>query len=286
MDLIIIFSLIILGMFIGLISGLLGIGGGFILVPVLIYLFDFMGVPDDISVKMAVGTSLFIIFLTSIAGTHKHSLNKNIVWRCSVILGLFGIIGSVVGVKIVVNYLSGNLHKALFGIFLIFISLYILHRNFKSKNKLERKNDEMDDSSDCGINYNGSDYSIDYKNVGIVGFLTGLLSSIFGIGGGIIVVPFLNLFLKFPIKLAIGTSLGMMIIVSFTGLLGYIFSPYPFEHNLYNIGYVSLLTGLIISPTAMLFSKYGAKLAYGIKPDILRNVMSIILMIVGIKMII
>lgn len=275
MDLIIIFSLVILGMFIGLISGLLGIGGGFILVPVLIYLFEFMGVPDNISVKMAVGTSLFIIFLTSIAGTHKHSLNKNIVWKCSMVLGLFGVVGSVVGVKIIVDYLSGNIHKALFGILLILISLNILYSNFKNKNNLERMND-----------INNICHNIDYKNVGIVGFLTGFVSSIFGIGGGIIVVPFLNIFLKFPIKSAIGTSLGMMIIISFTGLLGYILSPYPFEHNLYNIGYVSLLTGLIISPTAMLFSKYGAKITHKTKSEILRSILAIILMIVGIKMII
>ncbi|WP_421078405.1 sulfite exporter TauE/SafE family protein [Methanothermococcus sp. Ax23] len=275
MDLIIILSLVILGMFIGFISGLLGIGGGFILVPILIYLFDFMGVSDDISVKMAVGTSLFVIFLTSIAGAHKHSLNKNVIWKYSLILGLFGILGSIVGVKVVVDYLSGNLHKVLFGIFLILISLNIIYSNFKDKNNLDMINNII---NTC--------HNINYKNVGIMGFLTGFLSSIFGIGGGIIVVPFLNIFLKFPIKSAIGTSLGMMTIISLTGLLGYMINPYPFDYNLYNIGYVSLFAGLIVAPIAMIFSKYGAKIAYKTKSEILRNILSIILMIVGIKMVI
>ncbi|AEH06726.1 sulfite exporter TauE/SafE family protein [Methanothermococcus okinawensis] len=275
MDLIIIFSLVILGMFIGFISGLLGIGGGFIIVPVLIYLFDFIGIPTDISVKMAVGTSLFVIFLTSLAGAHKHSLNKNVIWKYSLILGLFGIFGSIVGVNIVVGYLSGNLHKMLFGIFLIFVSLHILYSNFKNKNNLS-----------IIENRNISDIKCKCKDIGVVGFLTGFLSSVFGIGGGIIIVPFLNIFLKFPIKSAIGTSLGMMIIVSFVGLLGYMFSSCPFNQNIYNIGYVSLLTGLIISPTAMIFSKYGAKIAYKTKSESLRIVLSIILMIVGIKMIV
>ena len=275
MELLIILSLVILGAFIGFISGLLGIGGGFILVPILIYLFDFMGVSDDISVKMAVGTSLFVIFLTSIAGAHKHSLNKNIIWKCSIVLGLFGIIGSIIGVRIVVDYLSGNLHKILFAIFLILISLNILYSNFKNKNNLEVIN-----------NMDNTFHNINYKNIGIVGFLTGFISSIFGIGGGIVVVPFLNIFLKFPIKSAIGTSLGMMIIVSFTGLLGYMLSPCPLDCNLYNIGYVSLFTGLIISPIAMAFSKYGAKISNGTKSEILRSILAIILMIVGIRMMI
>jgi uncharacterized membrane protein YfcA len=275
MELLIILSLVILGAFIGFISGLLGIGGGFILVPILIYLFDFMGVSDDISVKMAVGTSLFVIFLTSIAGAHKHSLNKNIIWKCSIVLGLFGIIGSIIGVRIVVDYLSGNLHKILFAILLILISLNILYSNFKNKNNLEIINN-MDNT--CN--------NINYKNIGIVGFLIGLMSSIFGVGGGIVVVPFLNIFLKFPIKSAIGTSLGMMIIVSFTGLLEYMLSPCPLDCNLYNIGYVSLFTGLIISPVAMAFSKYGAKISNRTKSEILRSILAIILMIVGIRMMI
>ena len=123
--------------------------------PILIYLFDFMGVSDDISVKMAVGTSLFVIFLTSIAGAHKHSLNKNVIWKYSLILGLFGILGSIVGVKVVVDYLSGNLHKILFAILLILISLNILYSNFKNKNNLEVINN-MDNTCN-NINYKKCD---------------------------------------------------------------------------------------------------------------------------------
>jgi len=296
MDIIIVVLFLLLGTIIGFISGLLGIGGGFILVPVLIYLFDFMGIPDSISVKMAVGTSLFVIFLTSIAGAHKHSLNKNIVWKCSLYLGFFGILGSFIGVRVVVDYLSGNIHKILFAILLITISLNIFHNTLKNrklrnlgmdKNMNKNMDGYMDVNKDGDMNMNMNIcQNINYRNVSVLGFLIGVISSIFGIGGGIIVVPFLNILLKFPIKSAIGTSLGMMIIVSFAGLLGYMLSPCPYYSVVHNIGYVSLFAGLTITPVAMILSKYGARVSNGIKPDILKTILAVILLIVGVKMII
>ncbi|WP_292459405.1 sulfite exporter TauE/SafE family protein [Methanothermococcus sp.] len=285
MSLIIIILLLFLGAFIGFIAGLLGIGGGFIMVPVLIYLYTYLGIPLNISVKTAVGTSLFVIFLTSISGVYRHNMFKNIIWKCSFTLGLCGIIGSIVGVKLVVEYLNGNIYKILFGLFLMLISLNIIYNNIKYRNKKDDSNNVKSKIREKNYYVDNICHTIDYKKVGLIGFLTGFISSVFGVGGGIVIVPFLNIFLKFPIRYAIGTSIGMMMIISLSGLIGYLISSSPFNPTLYNIGYVSILTGLIMAPIAMISSKYGVIIGEKTKSEHLKWILSIILMIIGIKMV-
>ena len=145
-------SLVVLGVVVGFINGLLGIGGGFILVPVFSSLFSIMGLSSDISIKMAVGTSLFTVFLTSVVGTYKHHLRGNTLWRCALVLGIFGIIGSLIGIKISIEYLRGDLHKRLFALLLIFISIYGMYIG-------EKRSDSREDVSPI----------VDYRQLSIIG---------------------------------------------------------------------------------------------------------------------
>ncbi|MBW9222520.1 sulfite exporter TauE/SafE family protein [Methanothermococcus sp. SCGC AD-155-C09] len=283
MNTILILLLAILGILIGFITGLLGIGGGFILVPLLNSLFCYMGIPLNASIKMAVGTSLFVIFLTSTVGTYKHYLQGNILWRCSIALGIFGIIGSLIGLKISMEYLSGNLHKRLFALLLIIISLYGFY-NTKKQEYRALSNNLLVSSIDTMNNSVDNVDSINYKKLCIMGIIVGIVSSIFGIGGGIIVIPLLVYLLRFPIKVAIGTSCGMMILTSLMGFMGYMTAPYSFHEDLYNVGYVSLIFGLIVGSIATVSSKYGAEISYKIKSQRLKYIFYTILMIVGVKL--
>ncbi|HID47448.1 MAG TPA: sulfite exporter TauE/SafE family protein, partial [Methanococcaceae archaeon] len=185
---VLIMFLIILGVFVGFIGGLLGVGGGFILVPVFNSLFSILGLPLDLSIKISVGTSLFTVFLTSLVSAYKHYLRGNTLWRYSLVLGIFGVIGSLLGLKISTEYLSGELHKRLFAILLILISLYGIYLE-------ERKLNRRDDIPS----------TVDYRKLSIIGISVGVISSIFGIGGGIVTVPLLVHLVKFPIRMAIGT---------------------------------------------------------------------------------
>lgn len=274
--------LIFLGSIVGFISGLLGLGGGFIITPILIYLFEYLNIPGDYTVKIAVATSLFVVFLTSIAGTYRHALNKNVVWKYSIMLGVSGILGSFMGVKIVLDYLSGNSYKIIFGLFLIIISIKML---FKGNSK----------RSFNIINPTNSLSTIwvkktDPKLIFLFGVLTGISSSIFGIGGGLLAIPFLTLFMRIPMKKSIGTSLAMMVIISLSGLIGYLTSSNPLNSfdgikYLYFVGYVSLFVGIPVAITSMLLSQYGAKLSNKFEPEFLKKILGIILFLVGIKMV-
>ncbi|ABR56753.1 sulfite exporter TauE/SafE family protein [Methanococcus aeolicus] len=285
MDLFIVLILLLLGALVGFISGLLGLGGGFITVPALIYLLDYLGAPPNQSIKIAIGTSLFVIFLNSIAGIYKQSKHNNVIWKNSLLLGLFGIIGSIIGLKISMN-LNGELHKFIFGLLLILLSLNIgreLYLDYKKEHKETKVANKINK-----LNKNNN-----HKNMGIMGLLAGIFSSIFGIGGGILVVPFLHHFLKCPITKSIGTSTGMISIISFFGLIGYILMPINLGtiynsvlNQLYLVGNVSLYIGLIMVISGSIFSHLGAKFSNIADTRTLNIIFSIILLIVGIKMVI
>ena len=97
--------LVVVGCIVGFTTGALGLGGGFIMVPTLIYIFQNLGISDDHVVAMAVGTSLSVIFLTSLNSAYSHSKFGNIIWKYSILLGFSGILGTFAGVRIVTNYI-------------------------------------------------------------------------------------------------------------------------------------------------------------------------------------
>lgn len=261
--------LLVVGCIVGFTTGALGLGGGFIMVPTLIYIFQNLGISDDYVVAMAVGTSLSVIFLTSLNSAYSHSKYGNIIWKYSLLLGFSGILGTFAGVKIVTNYISGDLHRILFGIMLIILSLNMAFN--KTNPKIE------------------SNQNVNYLPVLLCGFLIGVLSSMFGIGGGTIAIPILTIFLKTPIKKSIGTSLGMMVIISLSGFLGYLLSSVEIVGSykyLNFIGYVSVSAALSIGVMSLIFSRYGAKISNNINSGVLKKFFGIILMFVGLTMII
>uniref|UniRef100_A9AB02 Probable membrane transporter protein n=1 Tax=Methanococcus maripaludis (strain C6 / ATCC BAA-1332) TaxID=444158 RepID=A9AB02_METM6 len=261
--------LLVVGCIVGFTTGALGLGGGFIMVPTLIYIFQNLGISDDHVVAMAVGTSLSVIFLTSLNSAYSHSKFGNIIWKYSLLLGFSGIIGTFAGVRIVTNYISGDIHRMLFGIMLIILSLNMAFN--KTNPKIE------------------SSQNVNYLPVILCGFLIGVLSSMFGIGGGTIAIPILTLFLKTPIKKSIGTSLGMMVIISLSGFLGYLLSPVEIAGSykyLNFIGYVSVTSAVSIGVMSLIFSRYGAKISNNINSSVLKKFFGIILMFVGLTMII
>ncbi len=273
MNIILITILVLSGAIIGIISSLLGIGGGILLVPILLHIFLGMGIPLNISMKLAVGTALSIIFLTSIGGAYYHNKKNSILWKCVFFLGFFGIIGSIIGVYISTHYLSGNFHKVLFGILLSILSINIFLSSIFNRKKLSN----VETIPFCT--------DINYFVISLLGLIVGIISSIFGIGGGVIIIPFLNIIVKMPLRLAIGTSVGTMVIISFSGTLGYLLSKGPHIDGIYNIGYVSLLVVGIMVPVGILFSKLGTELSHSTRPIFLRILLSIVMFIAGVKMI-
>lgn len=189
-----IWLLLISGLFSGLLAGLLGIGGGTVLVPILITM--------GYSYAQSVATSSLAIVMTSLSGSFQNWRMGYLKWNKVILLGLPGILTAFLGA-----YLVGQIPKyileAAFGCLLL-LTIYL--SNLRQKLEKEEINQKTANPALSRL---------------FTGGAAGLLSGLFGVGGGVIMVPLQMMFLGEKIKLAIQTSLGVIMITSISSCLGH-----------------------------------------------------------------
>lgn len=222
--------LVLIGLIGGFFSGLFGVGGGIILVPLLILVVGF-------GQKLASGTSLAVIVPTAIAGTVSYAANGSIDWIAGACLGAGAIGGSLLGTwllhRIRVAYL-----RWLFIVFLLVVGVRMLFL-------VPDRALELDTTPVLALLLVG------------VGFLVGVLSGLLGVGGGVIVVPVLILLFGASDLIAKGTSLLMMIPTALTG-----------SYANYRRGNVDIRAGAIIGVSAVIASVLGAVVSTVLPPDV------------------
>ena len=193
--------LLVLGTCTGTLSGLLGIGGGLLMVPAL----TMFGVP----LVQATATSLVGVFLSSVSGSLRNLRMKELNWRVSLVLAAFGIFtaqgGAWLGDRIPDHWLS----LSFAGLLLLTIYLMNLRQSLKSRHAI---NAELPTESKLASN------PIRYAPTAGIGLLVGLLSGLFGVGGGLVMVPLQMLLLNEPIKSAVRTSLGAIVAIAVSAL--------------------------------------------------------------------
>src|SRR5512136_1352899 len=118
--------LVITGVIVGLGQGLLGVGGAFIMVPVMVAVFDHLGWDPDLAVKVAFGTSLLVIFPASVATTAAHQRVKAIRWKAAMAMGIAGAAGSLLGATLTTRVIGGDVMKIVFGVVVILSSVRLL----------------------------------------------------------------------------------------------------------------------------------------------------------------
>jgi len=250
--------LIFVGFVIGILGSLFGIGGGFLVAPILTFIFDYFGIPDGI--KFAIGTSLFVVFINSIISIFRHAKIKNINWKASIIIGIISLIFSYFSGFLVVNYINSYILKKIFGIFLISTALYLAKSHHIDK--ISDREDNLAHFIFCVI-------------------VTGFLSGLFGIGGGIVIIPILAM-AKYPVKRAVAISVGVIPLTSIGGLISYLMADT--KNYIYNIGYVSIPIALIMAIPIIYSSKSGIKINQKISSKHLRIMLSAILGTMGLAM--
>ena len=262
MDLIALGIYALLGVFTGLMAGLLGIGGGLIVVPALAYLFTAHGtVPDDHLMQVAVGTSLATILLTSIGSIWSHHKKGAVDWSIlrRILIGL--VIGSVAG-SYLAHYLPSDILKKLFGLIEILIALQMA---FGRQPAPHRQLPALP-----GMTAAGS---------GI-----GALSSIMGMGGGAISTPFF-VWCNVPIRNAIATSAAIGLPAAIAGTMAYVLTGWGINTLPgMSLGYVYLPAWLGIGVMSIVFAKVGASLTHRLPVPVLKRIFSILLVILGVKM--
>jgi uncharacterized protein len=262
LSLVTLFSYLLLGMVAGMTGGLLGLGGGIVIVPALLFLFIYQGLPGDILMHMAVATSLATIVFTSISATWAHHRHGAVSWHVVRLLGPGIIIGAIAGALIADQLRSDSLQTA-FGLFEILVALQI---GFGIKPSAQRSLP---------------------NSTGMVatGGVIGTISSLLGIGGGTLTVPFL-LWCNVNIRKAVATSsaCGLPIAVAGTATMiitGWNYSRLPEGTT----GYVYWPVVVMISIASVCTAPLGARLTHTLPVDILKRVFAIVLAAIGIRMI-
>lgn len=243
-------------------AGLLGIGGGLIIVPVLLYILPhILGISEQQAMLIAVATSLSTVIFTGLSSARSHMKLGNMDKTIVPLIALGMAFGAMLG-AIFATTISGHLLKQIFAALVILIALQMVFgRNRVSSMRLAK------------------------PALGAIGGGTGFVSALMGIGGGALLVPAL-VFFKVNIRKAIGVAAITGVVIASFGTAGYIYSGWSASLPKYALGYVYLPASLGIVLTSMLTAPIGAKLTARIDTVKLRRIFAVFLVLVSVRMII
>ena len=270
MDVFIIYYLIA-GAFAGILAGLFGIGGGMIIVPALIYIFKAQGIPEATLTHIGIGTSLATIIVTSISSLRAHNSRGAVNWNVWKRMAPGLVAGSLIGAGIA-SVIQGNSLQALIGIGAFLVGLKILFM----KNKALEENDLSKLPSPA-------------VQTGLGGCI-GIVSAIFGIGGGTLTVPILS-YCGLKIKNAVGTSAACGLPIASAGAVGFFVFGQFIDPNIKEtlpngvLGFVHVYAFLCVSLASFFTAGIGAKLAHKLPATTLKKAFAVLLLIVGVKLV-
>ncbi|BDX01559.1 UPF0721 transmembrane protein [Marinomonas pontica] len=245
----------------GILAGLLGVGGGIVIVPVLFFLYQGLGVSADTAMLVATATSLATIIPTSISSIRAHKAKGNVDFDLLKRWGFFIFLGVMIG-SFVVTRVDGQWLTLLFGILATLSAL----------NMLLGKKDSMFKSLPGNAGQ------------GVMATCVGFFSSMVGIGGGTLTVPMLT-FCNYPAHRAVGTAAAVGLIISLPAALTMlIFGESPIDSPFGTVGLVNLIGAACIIPLTVLFAPVGAGLAHRLDAAKLKKVFAVVLIFTGIKM--
>jgi len=253
----------VLGMVAGLAAGLLGVGGGLIIVPVLIYAFTSQGFSPEVLTHMAVGTALATMIVTSSGSAYQHHRNGAVVWSVFLWFAVGLSAGALLGAKLA-DLLHGRILQILLGCFAILLALQMAAgKKAKPSRALPGK-----------------------PGLVLAGGIIGSISAIFGIGGGSLSVPFFS-WCNMKMQQAVATSAAGGLPIAVAGSAGFIYTGWN-EAGLppHSVGYIYIPALIGIAITSVVFSQIGAHWAHRLPAATLKKIFAALLVVVGIKLVI
>jgi uncharacterized membrane protein YfcA len=253
------------GVLAGFLSGLFGIGGGAIIVPVLYEVFRILGVPDDIRMQLCIGTSLAIILPTTIRSYLAHRQRGAVLtdvlraWWLPMILGVA--LGAVLA-----TFAPQAVFKLAFVILAFIIAARLLFGGDKWK---------------LGDDLPGR------AGMSAYGFGIGLAGSLMGVSGGSMSTMVLTLYGK-PIHTAVGTAAGLGVPITVAGTIGYVLAGLPHQAMTppLSLGFVSLIGVALMAPVSAFVAIFGVKVAHALPRRKLEIAFGLFLMLVSVRFIV
>ncbi len=256
-----VFLYIVTGAFAGFAAGLFGVGGGLIIVPVLYYIFSTQGYDQQHLMHMAVATSLATIVFTSISSTLAHHKKQAVLWPVVLLLAPGIIIGAWFG-GMFSSTLDTKILTSIFAIFELLVATNLLLQKQPGQHQTK----------------------INTITATAGGTIIGFISTIVGIGGGTMTVPFLHWF-NISMRSAVATSAACGFPIALIGTLSFIYSGWGLPlSDTATLGYLQLYALMIIAPSSFIFAPLGAKLAHSIAEKTLRHSFAFVLLLLSITM--
>lgn len=250
------------GIFAGILAGLLGVGGGIVIVPVLFFLFQSFGVSAESAMLVATATSLATIVPTSISSIRSHQQKGNVDFGLLKRWAVFILAGVLVG-SWLVTWVDGRWLTVMFGVIATLSALNMLFRTGKSA-LFQQLPGQAGQS--------------------VMGTSIGFFSAMVGIGGGTLSVPLLTLY-NYPAHKAVGTAAAIGLIISLPAALTLLLlGRTPDDAPGGTFGLVNLLGFVCIVPLTVLFAPVGASLAAKLDAAKLKKVFAVVLLITGLRM--
>jgi hypothetical protein len=257
-----ILTLVLMGGLAGIMAGLLGIGGGALIVPVLVIVFETQGVSSRVIMQSALGTSLATIVFTAMSSVMAHHRRGAVDWTIFRRIAPAIVIGTLVG-AMVADVLASRVLQYMFVVFMFSVAVQMSRGTMAIAAHARLP----------GL-----------AGMSTAGLVIGVASALFGIGGGSLSVPFMT-WCSVPVKRAIATSAAIGLPIAVSGALGYIAAGLN-EPGLppWSVGYVVLpaFAGIVVAST--LAAPLGARLAHRLPETMLRRIFALFVAILGVRM--
>lgn len=221
------FLYFLVGAIISVLSSFFGVGGGFILTPLLLLI--------GFSPIEAIVTSLMYTIANSVMGIFAHVRLRNILWKEGLAVGLSGVISTQISKPFVLYMEKAGLDELLIPTLYIIVLAYFVIRMFRQGGKMKK--------------VGGESGNISFTKLVLIGFIGGVISTTLGVGGGFVIVPLLITFLNIEPKKAVGTSLFAVLMIATAGFVSYTAAISPNYH---------VAIWLVLG--AMIGSQFGARI--------------------------
>lgn len=253
------------GLLAGLITGLLGAGGGLILVPLFLYILPMIGSQRNVVMHQAISTSLAVMVFSTFSAAYKQYVSKQLPVKTFAKWCPYVLAGTIIG-SMIFPYISDHTLKIMFISYLVSVAAYMgLKEENRSSLKSKRK-------------------VISFVSNAVSGIFVGALSKLLGIGGATFTVPYYSYY-NYDIKSAIALSSAVSLLISTSASIAEVFSI----HNISGVaelsqGYVNYGVLILIAPLSIFSAQYGVIINHRISPIIVKWMYILSLLAVSVQL--
>jgi hypothetical protein len=261
------------GLVAGYVAGLVGVGGGIIFTPVLLFYFRHLGVAPEVIAPLTVGTSLFCTLIAGTASAWFQYRRRSVDTGVALVTGLASVVAFYPMTRFVTTrpwYNEQALALVFSGVLLAVVAQMLL-----------RKPPPVAPTSPAAVLSTGRKAGAS----GLTGVVAGTLSAAVGVGGGVIMVPAFHNQLHLPMAHATGTSSAAIVLISLVGLASYATAAGGVPLPASAVGYVDAFHALLLALPAVVTARYGVRTAHRIDQNRLRWSFALVAVLVVIRLV-